>query len=161
MKKQIGLMLALLAASSYAQQAPTPKPPAQTEEVGPQTDNGPIVLPRKKDEPAPPPAPAEEKVRNPNGTIYSMRVDVPRVNLDVSVLLDSTHDFVPGLKPQNFLVVEDGVEQQIEAVHMARTPITAAGVCRQLLRLCARHAERFGQLLPQPAAGRLCGHRDL
>jgi VWFA-related protein len=125
MKKQIGLMLALLAASSYAQQAPAPKPPAQTEESGPQTDHGPIVLPKKKDEPAPPPAPAEEKVRNPNGTIYSMRVDVPRVNLDVSVLLDSTHDFIPGLKPQNFMVVEDGVEQQIEAVHMAKTPITA------------------------------------
>jgi VWFA-related protein len=127
MKKQIGLAVALLlaAATTYAQQPTPPRPPAQTDDAGPQTDNGNIILPKKKDEPAPPPAPADEKVRNPNGQVFSMRVDVPRVNLDVSVLLDSTHDFVPGLKPQNFLVVEDGVEQQIESVHLAKTPITA------------------------------------
>jgi len=43
----------------------------------------------------------------------------------VSVLLDKTHDFVPGLKPENFLVVEDGVEQQVQTVRMTKTPITA------------------------------------
>jgi VWFA-related protein len=52
-------------------------------------------------------------------------VDVPIVNLDVSVLLDKTHQFVPGLKPDNFLVVEDGVEQQVQTVRTAKTPITA------------------------------------
>jgi len=54
-----------------------------------------------------------------------MRVDVPIVNLDVNVLLDKTHEFVPGLKPENFLVVEDGVEQQVTSLRMTKTPITA------------------------------------
>ena len=54
-----------------------------------------------------------------------MRVDVPIVNLNVNVLLDKTHQFVPGLKADNFLVMEDGVEQQVQIVRMAKTPITA------------------------------------
>ncbi len=112
--------------------AQTPQPPPQTPsqttppaDAGPQSDNGPIVLPKKKEQQAPPPAPAEEKTKNPNGAIYSLRVDVPIVNLDVSVLLDKTHQFVPGLKPENFLVVEDGVEQQVQSVRLTKTPITA------------------------------------
>jgi VWFA-related protein len=107
---------------------PSPQTPAQTTppaDAGPQSDTGPIVLPKKKEQQAPPPAPAEEKTKNPNGAIYSLRVDVPIVNLDVSVLLDKTHQFVPGLKPENFLVVEDGVEQQVQSVRLTKTPITA------------------------------------
>ncbi len=130
--KTRGPVLAILAAAfaltstAPAQQTPAPKPPASTDDSGPATDNDGIVLPKKKDEPPPPPpAPAEEKVKNPNGAIYSLRVDVPIVNLDVGVLLDKTHQFVPGLKPDNFLVVEDGVEQQVQTVRLAKTPITA------------------------------------
>jgi VWFA-related protein len=107
---------------------PTPQTPAQTPppaDAGPQIDNGSIVLPKKKEQQAAPPAPAEEKTKNPGGEIYSLRVDVPIVNLDVSVLLDKTHQFVPGLKPDNFLVVEDGVEQQVQSVRLTKTPITA------------------------------------
>jgi VWFA-related protein len=99
--------------------------PAQTDDSGPAVDNGTIVLPKKKEEEAPPPAPAEEKVKNPNGEVFSLRVDVPIVNLDVSVLLDKTHQFVPGLKPENFLVTEDGVEQQVQTLRLTKTPITA------------------------------------
>jgi VWFA-related protein len=85
-----------------------------------------MVLGKKKEETAPPPpAPAEEKLANPDGEVYSLRVDVPIVNLDVNVLLDKTHQFVPGLKPENFLVVEDGVEQQVETLRVTKTPITA------------------------------------
>lgn len=110
--------------------APPAQPPAQTpsttDDSGPATTNDSIVLPKKKDDAEPPPpAPAEEKPRNPNGDIYSLRVDVPIVNLDVGVLLDKTHQFVPGLKPDNFLVVEDGVEQRVQTVRTAKTPITA------------------------------------
>ena len=117
-----------LANAAQAQQAPAPasKPPTTTDDSGPATDNSGIVLPKKKDEPeAPPPAPAEDRVKNPNGAIYSLRVDVPIVNLDVGVLLDKNHQFVPGLKADNFLVVEDGVEQQVQTVRLAKTPITA------------------------------------
>ncbi len=128
-----GALLAfVLTQGTQAQQAPSApappaKPPATTDDSGPATTNDSIVLPKKKDdaEPPPPPAPAEEKPKNPNGDIYSLRVDVPIVNLDVGVLLDKTHQFVPGLKPDNFLVVEDGVEQHVQSVRLAKTPITA------------------------------------
>lgn len=103
-----------------------PAPPPATTDEGPVQSNDGIVLPQKKEETAPPPpAPAEEKPVNPNGEIFSMRVDVPVVNLDVNVLLDKNHQFVPGLKPENFLVVEDGVEQNVTSVSMKKTPITA------------------------------------
>ncbi|MDP9050524.1 MAG: VWA domain-containing protein [Acidobacteriota bacterium] len=108
-------------------QAP-PQPPTQTPDSGgPSVDNGPIVIPKKKEpvEPPPPPAPEQPKVKNPNGDTFSIRVDVPLVNLDVSVILDKTHQFVPGLKSGNFLVLEDGVEQKVDTVRMAQTPITA------------------------------------
>ncbi len=122
-----------LAGTACAQQVPgsrppqPTKPPTTTDDSGPADPNDSIVLPKKKDdaEPPPPPAPAEEKPKNPNGDIYSLRVDVPIVNLDVGVLLDKTHQFVPGLKPDNFLVVEDGVEQRVQTVRTTKAPITA------------------------------------
>ncbi len=104
----------------------TPPPGTAPDEGGPVNDSNGIVLPKKKDEAAPPPpAPAEERPKNPNGAIYSLRVDVPIVNLDVGVLLDKTHQFVPGLKSDNFLVVEDGVEQRVQTVRLTKAPITA------------------------------------
>jgi VWFA-related protein len=119
------LLLAIVPRHLAAQQPAPPPPPSQTpDDAGPQNDNGSVVLKKKRDD-TPPPAPAEEKLANPAGETYSMRVDVPIVNMDVSVLLDKTHDFVPGLKAENFLVVEDGVEQQVQTVRIAKTPITA------------------------------------
>ncbi len=116
--------------------APTPPtqapgtPPAQAPgaaDAGPQTDSGPLIIKKKSaDAPEPPPpAPEQPKVKNPGGQTYSLRVDVPIVSLDVNVVLDKTHQFVPGLKPANFLVLEDGVEQQVDSVRMTQTPITA------------------------------------
>ena len=140
MKKQILFGLAALIALSAipalaqqpAQQTPpqNPVPPTKpatppTDDSGPQPDNGSIVLPAKKDQPPPPPAPSQEKLANPPGETFSLRVDVPLVNMDVNVLLDSTHEFVPNLKPANFLVVEDGVAQHIQSLHLTKTPITA------------------------------------
>jgi VWFA-related protein len=107
------------------QQKPAPPPP---DDAGPATDNGSIVLKKKKEAEEPPPAPAapaEPKVKNPNNETYSLRVDVPIVNIDANVILDKTHQFVPGLKANNFLVLEDGVPQTITSVRVAQTPITA------------------------------------
>jgi VWFA-related protein len=128
-------LLAVLAFSALAvpaparAQAPAATPPAtQTPDSGgPDVDNGPIVIPKKKEseEPPPPPAPAEPRVKNPNGETYSLRVDVPVVSLDVNVILDKNHQFVPGLKAPNFLVLEDGVEQNVDTVRVTQTPITA------------------------------------
>jgi VWFA-related protein len=127
----LGLSL-LPPAAALAQKSQQPPPPQQKpsdDSAGPDTDTG-IVLKKKKeaDENAPPPAPAapvEPKVKNPNNETYSIRVDVPIVNLDVNVVLDKTHQFVPGLKAPNFLVLEDGVPQTVTSVRMAQTPITA------------------------------------
>jgi VWFA-related protein len=112
------------------QQKPASPPaatPDQAPGAGPVADQGPIVIPKKKqsDEPPIPAAPAEPKIKNPDNAIYSLRVDVPIVNLNVNVVLDQSHQFVPGLKANNFLVLEDGVEQKVDTVRIAQTPITA------------------------------------
>jgi VWFA-related protein len=106
-------------------QKPAQAPPSGSDE-GPATDSGPLIIKKKTDsaEPAPP-APDREKIKNPNGETYSLRVDVPIVSLDVNVILDKTHQFVPGLKANNFLVLEDGVEQEVTNLRVTQTPITA------------------------------------
>lgn len=130
----LGAALALTpeAGAQAAGQGSTPaaQQPAQNQDQdqgGPAVDNGPMVIPKKKEsnEPPPPPAPAAPTVKNPNGETYSLRVDVPIVTLDVNVILDKNHQFVPGLKTGNFLVLEDGVEQKVDTVRIAQTPITA------------------------------------
>jgi len=126
----ISLLPAATALAQTTQQPPAQQQKPADDSAGPDTDTGPMVLKKKKeaDDKAPPPAPAapvEPKIKNPNNETYSIRVDVPIVNLDVNVVLDKTHQFVPGLKPPNFLVLEDGVPQTVTNVRMAQTPITA------------------------------------
>jgi VWFA-related protein len=60
---------------------------------------------------------------------YSLRVEVPEVTVDVGVLLEKTHQFVPNLKPSNFRVYEDGVEQRIAGFKRVEAPITALLLC--------------------------------
>lgn len=99
---------------------------------GPGADSGVIALPKKKDAPedVPPPAPAAPKIKNPEGMgNFSLRVDVPEVTVDVGVLLEKTHQFVPGLKPSNFRVYEDGVEQKVSGFKRVEAPITALMIC--------------------------------
>ena len=118
-----------LVAQSAPAPAPQPQQPDSTpDNAGPQTDSGPIILKKKDPNAAPaaaPAAPETPKVKNPNNETYSLRVDVPIVNLDVNVILDKTHQFVPGLKAGNFSVLEDGVPQKVTNIRMAQTPITA------------------------------------
>ncbi|AFL87941.1 von Willebrand factor type A-like protein [Terriglobus roseus DSM 18391] len=122
----IGAML-FAGTASFAQTTPPPPP---TDQGGPQQDNSPVILKKKsqqnpQDEP-PPPAEEQEKVKNPKGLEnYSIRVDVPVVTVDVSVQLQKTGQFVPGLKGGNFKVTEDGVEQRVTDVRMQQKPITA------------------------------------
>jgi VWFA-related protein len=60
---------------------------------------------------------------------YSLRIEVPEVTVDVGVLLEKTHQFVPGLKPTNFRVYEDGVEQKVSGFKRVEAPITALMIC--------------------------------
>jgi len=126
------LGLSVVSVEAYAQAPQQQQQPQQPtdDSAGPATDSGPIVLKKKKeaDDNTPPPAPVappEPKVKNPNNETYSLRVDVPIVNLDVGVILDKTHQFVPGLKAGNFQVLEDGGPQTISSLRRAKAPITA------------------------------------
>jgi VWFA-related protein len=134
------LVLAALAAapvlSSAQSPAPAPQkpqtPPDQTapDSGGPTGDNGSIALPKKKEADTPPPAPAEPKFKNPdNAPTYNLRVEVPEVTVDVGVIIDKTHQFVPGLKPGNFKVFEDGVEQKVVGFKRIEAPITVLMLC--------------------------------
>jgi VWFA-related protein len=117
-------------------QSPTPTPQnggqqgqqnqqnSGAEAGGPSGDIGPIAVPKKKEEepkkkddtPKPP------KVETmPN---FSMRVSAQLVTLDVGVLTKEGM-FVPGLKKENFRVLEDGVPQTVTSFNQTQAPITA------------------------------------
>jgi len=135
------LAVAVLAAASVAHAQSQPQSTTQQQQDqsapaagGPSGDNGVIALPKKKDAPeeeAPaPPAPPEPKVTNPAGMPpVSLHIDVPEVTVDVGVLLKKTGQFVPGLKPANFKVYEDGVEQKVLGFKRVEAPITALMLC--------------------------------
>ncbi|MGC1463804.1 MAG: VWA domain-containing protein [Terracidiphilus sp.] len=118
-------------AQPSTQQTPQPDQSAPSS-GGPSGDTGVIAVPKRKDVPeeAPPPAPAAPKVKNPEevGNV-SLRIDVPEVTVDVGVLLEKNHEFVPGLKPANFRVYEDGVEQKVIGFKRVEAPITALLLC--------------------------------
>lgn len=131
-------VLALTAAPlnhAQNQTQPAGQQPAQVtpDSGGPNADNGAIAIPKKKDtdnETPLPPAPAEPKFKNPAGAPdVTLHIDVPEVTVDVGVLLEKTHTFVPGLKPSNFRIYEDGVEQKIEGFKRVEAPITALMLC--------------------------------
>ena len=108
-----------------AQQPATPPDQQAPEAGGPGGDNGSIALPKKKEKDEPPPPP-EPKVKTPPALAnYSLRVDVPIVAVDVGVILEKTHQFVPNLQEANFRVWEDGTPQQIASFNRTQAPITA------------------------------------
>jgi VWFA-related protein len=103
---------------SGSQQAPP-------EAGGPQGDIGPIAVPKKKPEDEKPVERAP-KVKNPEEIgNFSIKVDVPLVNLGVSVVTGNGQ-FIPGLKADNFRILEDGVPQKVaNFAQQADRPITA------------------------------------
>ncbi|MGC2324435.1 MAG: VWA domain-containing protein, partial [Terriglobales bacterium] len=90
---------------------------------GPQTEVGPMAIPKKKEEP-PPEKP--KPFRKPEGMPeYSLRVDTTLVNVPVLVTTKEGQ-FIPGLKEGNFRILEDGVPQQISSFNQSKdAPITA------------------------------------
>lgn len=109
----------------------TPAQPAQDQTApadgGPTGDNGAIAIPKKPEpEAAAPPPPPPPKPANPPGMgNFSIRVDVPVVTVDVGVILEKTHQFIPNLKEDNFRVYEDGKPQEITHFQQIKAPITA------------------------------------
>src|SRR6266853_4877092 len=111
-------------AQDTSQQAPDNpnKQEAPPAAGGPQNDVGPYVIPKKKEEP-PPPAPEKPK-KIENMPDYSIKVDVPLVSLDVLVTTKDGQT-IPGLKKENFKIIEDGAPQQISTFNQTEAPITA------------------------------------
>jgi len=114
----------------FAQQpspSPSPQPGQQNpapDAGGPGGDLGPIAIPRKTpEEPKKEEAPKKPKPVEGMPT-YSLHVNVPLVTLDVGVLTKDGQ-FVPGLKQDNFRVLEDGVPQKITGFNQTQAPITA------------------------------------
>src|SRR3979411_3217396 len=114
-------------AQQQAPQTPAngkPKQDAPPEAGGPGADSGPYAVPKKKEEtppPAPPPAAAKKIEGMPD---YSLKVNVPLVNVDVLV---TTKDgqAIPGLKKDHFRILEDGVPQTVTNFSVTQAPITA------------------------------------
>jgi VWFA-related protein len=127
---RLAFVLSLVATTfpAQAQTAPQQPPPnpnqqdAPPEAGGPQNDVGPYVVPKKKEEP-PPPAPEKPK-KIENMPDYSIRVNVPVVNLDVLVTTKDGQT-IPNLKKENFKILEDGAPQQISTFNQTEAPITA------------------------------------
>ena len=118
----IGQSLQALAQSQPS--APSPnKQETPPEAGGPQTDVGPYAIPKKKEEPPPPPQEKPKKIEGMPD--YSIRVNVPLVNVDVMV---TTKDgqFINGLKKDNFKIYEDGAPQTITNFGQSEAPITVA-----------------------------------
>lgn len=103
-------------AQNPQQQAPPP-------EAGGPDGVGPYAIPKKKEEPPPPPPPTTPK-KIEGMPDYSIQVNVPLVNVPVSVIAKNGQ-FIPGLKKDNFRVFEDGVPQAVTNFQQTEAPITA------------------------------------
>lgn len=101
-----------------------PKQDVPAEAGGPTDNVGPYAIPKKKAEDAPPPPPPVAPKKLEDIPDYSLKVNVPLVNVDVLV---TTKDgqFIPGLKQGNFRILEDGVPQQVTHFNVSQAPITA------------------------------------
>jgi VWFA-related protein len=102
-----------------------PKQDAPPEAGGPGGDMGPYSIPKKTPEEAPAPPPLPPTPKKVEGLPdYSIRVNAPLVNVDVLVTT-KTGEFIPGLKKDNFRIMEDGAPQTITSFNVSKAPITA------------------------------------
>ena len=102
-----------------------PKQDAPADAGGPTDNVGPYAIPKKKAEEPPPPPPPVTPKKIEDMPDYSLKVNVPLVNVDVLVTIKDGGQFVPGLHRENFRVAEDGVPQQIKNFTVSQAPVTA------------------------------------
>jgi VWFA-related protein len=101
-----------------------PKQDVPAEAGGPGDNVGPYAIPKKTNTDAPPPPPPVTPKKVEGIPDYSLKVNVPLVDVDVMVTAkDGT--FIPGLKKDNFRVIEDGVPQNVSNFSISQAPITA------------------------------------
>jgi len=112
-------------ADSGSDNSAKPKQEAPPEAGGPGGSLGPYAIPRRNPEEAPPPPPPPVNPKKVEGMPdYSIKVNVPLVNVDVLVTTKAGQ-FVPGLKKENFRLFEDGTAQEITNFNVSQAPITA------------------------------------
>jgi VWFA-related protein len=111
-------------AQSQAPDNGKPKQDVPAEAGGPTDNVGPYAIPKKTDKEAPPPPPTMTPKKVEGIPDYSLKVNVPLVNVDVLVT-SKDGQFIPGLKKDNFRVVEDGVQQTVANFSVTQAPITA------------------------------------
>jgi len=107
-----------------AQDNSKPKQDAPPEAGGPGGDIGPYAIPKKTTEEPPPPPPPTSPKKIEGMPDYSIKVNVPLVNVDVLVTTKAG-GYVAGLKKENFRIFEDGEAQQISNFNVTQAPITA------------------------------------
>ena len=130
----LGMMLGSLSVvAQQPQQAPPspqtpdngkPKQEVPAEAGGPGENTSPYSIPKKREDVAPPPQPPVTAKKVEGLPDYSLKVNVPLVNVDVLVTSKSGQ-FIPGLKKENFRVLEDGVPQAVSNFNVSQAPITA------------------------------------
>src|SRR3984893_15770901 len=69
----------------------------------------------------------KDPAKTPQGDVAQFKSDVDIVTLDAAVV-DNKGNFIPGIPPGNFRVLEDNVPQQIRKVDMGEAPLTIAMV---------------------------------
>ncbi|MFQ5696270.1 MAG: hypothetical protein ACE5HB_09800, partial [Terriglobia bacterium] len=99
-EKAWALLLALTLAGGTFLQAGAQQQPPREQKQGP-------LKPKQSEEQAP----------------YTLRVDVPVVNVDVTVV-DKNGNVIPGLRREHFRVFQDGEEQAITAFAPSEAPLT-------------------------------------
>ncbi|HTC94851.1 MAG TPA: VWA domain-containing protein [Terriglobales bacterium] len=123
-----------------SQQQPPPSQEAPPEAGGPQGEVSPLALPKKTEAP---PEPPKRTVKNPEGMAdYTLHVNVPLVDVDV-IVTTKNGEFIPGLKKENFKIMEDGVPQQITNFSQAEKPVTVV----MLLEFAANHYAFINDML--------------
>jgi len=100
-----------------------PKQDAPPEAGGP-TSDVPYAIPKKNPEAPPPPPPPATAKKIEGLPDYSLKVNVPLVNVDVMVT-SKDGQFIPGLHQNNFRILEDGVPQEVTNFAVTQAPITA------------------------------------
>ena len=111
--------------SSQTQDNGKPRQDAPAEAGGPTDNVGPYAIPKKKTDDAPPPPPKLAPKKLEDAPDYSLKVNVPLVNVDVLVTTKNGGQFVPGLKKENFRISEDGVPQSVTNFNITKAPVTA------------------------------------
>jgi len=101
-----------------------PKQEVPPDAGGPSGSIGPYTIPKKNPDEAPPPPPPPTAKPVEGMPDYSIKLNVPLVNVDVLVTTKNGQ-FVPGLKKDNFRLFEDGEPQQITNFNVSQAPITA------------------------------------